>query len=418
MIELMKFEWRKIIKRKSTLISVALIMLFTAWLFVLPAFQVQTTDLSGNVHKGLAAIKVNKRIAKQQPTVLSEAILGKAVHAYQTLAADPKSYIEDDDGEKYFTPEIENNYYRKNRIFLQLAASTFSDPEFYVNPDHAAKIPIKSDGTIGFYEQFKKNQQLFLSRDIPENGGKLTIGAQSYWRKQSAKIKTPYAYGYYAGWNNISDRIAFIPFLILMICISLAPVFASEYQERTDVLILSSRYGRSKVIGSKILMSYLFGVTIYGITMLLAIGGSLALFGTGGANLPIQLGTPNSPFPWSYSQMVSIHAILGLLITLGMIGVTLFLSSKMTTPIPVLIADVILLMLPFIVPKTTGSVIYNLLVNLLPGVQLNMKFIAPITYTFGSWTTNLFFMSGIVYLILILITIPWAVRSFRRHQVV
>lgn len=417
MIELMKFEWRKIIKRKSTLISVALIMLFTAWLFVLPAFQEQTTDLQGDVHKGLAAIKVNKEIAEQQPTELTEAVLGKTIQTYQKIAADPKSYIEDDDGEKYFTPEVENNFYRKNRSLLQLSASTFSDPEYYVNADYASKIPVKSDGTVGFYNQFHQNQQLLLSRDIPENGGKMTFAEKSYWQKQSKEIKTPYHYGYHAGWSNISDRIAFIPFLILMICISLAPVFASEYQERTDVLILSSKYGRSKVIGSKVIMSYLFGVVIYGLTMLLALGGSLALFGTEGADLPIQLGTPNSPFPWTYSRMVSIHIILGLLIMLGMIGVTLSLSSKMTTPIPVLITDVILLMLPFIVPKSTGSVLYNLLVNLLPGVQLNMKFVAPITYSLGGWTTNLFIMSGIVYLVLILVTVPWAIRSFRRHQV-
>lgn len=90
----------------------------------------------------------------------------------------------------------------------------------------------------------------------------------------------------------------------------------------------------------------------------------------------------------------------------------------MTTPIPVLITDVILLNLPFIVPKSIDSVLSDLLVNLLLGVQLNIKYIALITYAFGGKTPNPFAISGNVYIVLIPITVPWVVRSFRRHQVV
>ncbi|WP_440895108.1 ABC transporter permease [Amphibacillus sp. Q70] len=417
MRELIKFESKKIVNRKSTIISNLIIILFTAWLFILPAFQTQTTDLQGNSHKGLSAINVQKEIALQQPSVLTEEELGDMIQEFRMISDDPASYIENENGEKEFTSEILHSFYSFNYPILDVVANTFSDPEVYSLPDYVLEIPVQEDGTLGFYQQYQENQSIIMERNNPRNGGRMTDQEKSYWQQQTAKIKTPYRYGYYAGWDSIIDRIAFIPMMILMICISLAPIFASEYQEGTDVLILSSKYGKSKVIGAKLLVSFLFSILVYSITMALAIGGSLALFGTEGADLPIQLRIPNSPFPWSMSETVWIHAGLGLIILLGMVAITLFLSSKMSTPIPVLIANVMLLIIPFVIPTGTKSAVYNLFVDLLPGVQLQLKFADHMTYSIGGWTTNLFVMSAIVYLLIILISIPLAVRGFRKHQV-
>ncbi|MHC5218539.1 ABC transporter permease subunit [Enterococcus sp. LJL128] len=416
MIELIRFEWEKIFKRKSTLISLAIISLFTIWLFILPAFQVQTTDLQGKTYKGLSAVNIQKELIRQQPNVLTEEVLGAVVEEYQQIAANPASYIENEEGEKEFTSEIIHSFYNQNYALLSLVASTFYDPQYYTTPDYALKIPVEEDGTLGFYQQYQQNQAAMLARDIPENGGALTESAKSYWQKKTAAVSAPYRYGYYAGWNNIGDRIGFIPLLILMICLSLAPIFAGEYQNGTAVLILSSKFGKSKVLAAKVAAAYLFGLFVYGITMLLAFGGTFALFGSEGGELPIQLRVPNSPFPWTFSEMVWIHFGLGLLVLFGMIGVTLLLSSRLSTPVPVLVTNVLLLMMPFIMPKSTASVLYNWLVNLLPGVQLNMKFVSNITYNIAGWTTNLFTINVLVYLLIILVTVPLAIRSFREHQ--
>lgn len=417
MRELIKFEWKKIFNRKSTIISNLIIILFTAWLFILPAFQTQTTDLLGNSHKGLSAINIQKEIASQQPSVLTEEEIGNKVQEFRMISDDPASYLENENGEKEFTSEILHSFYSVNYPIFGLVANTFHDPEFYTTADYVLEVPVQEDGTLGFYQQYQENQSIIMERNIPRNGGHMTDQEKAYWQQQTAKINTPYQYGYYEGWNSIIDRIAFIPIMILMICISLAPIFASEYQEGTDVLLLSSKYGKSKVIGAKLLVSFLFSLLVYSITMALAIGGSLALFGTEGADLPIQLRIPNSPFPWSVSETVWIHAGIGLMVLLGMVAITLFLSSKMSTPIPVLIANVMLLVIPFVIPTGTASAFYNLFVNLLPGVQLQLKFADHITYSIGGWTTNLFVISVIVYLLIILISIPLAIRGFRKHQV-
>ncbi|MFD1904191.1 hypothetical protein ACFSQ7_09185 [Paenibacillus rhizoplanae] len=76
---------------------------------------------------------------------------------------------------------------------------------------------------------------------------------------------------------------------IIAICICIAPVFAGEYQTGADSVILSTRYGKSKLIKAKIGAAFLFALLIFTVNLLLAAGIQLAAFGTGGWNLPLQI---------------------------------------------------------------------------------------------------------------------------------
>lgn len=76
---------------------------------------------------------------------------------------------------------------------------------------------------------------------------------------------------------------------VIAICICLASVFAGEYQNGTDKILLTTKYGKSKGVKAKIIASYIFATLVFTIYLIFAIGSVFLMFGTDGGNLPIQL---------------------------------------------------------------------------------------------------------------------------------
>ena len=68
-------------------------------------------------------------------------------------------------------------------------------------------------------------------------------------------------------------------FALLAICIVIAPVFSGEYQAGTDAVILSAKYGKTKLVTAKIAASLLFGTAAFILHVVVACGLPLAAFG-------------------------------------------------------------------------------------------------------------------------------------------
>ena len=141
-------------------------------------------------------------------------------------------------------------------------------------------------------------------------------------------------------------------FAILAICIVIAPVFSGEYQAGTDAVILSGKYGKTKLITAKIVSSLLFAILAFTLHVVVACGLPLAAFGADGWNLPVQIANTTIPYPFTFLQATLLSIGIIYLILLAMIGLTLLLSSKMKTPYLVLIVLVPILFIPmFLTPN-------------------------------------------------------------------
>ena len=57
-------------------------------------------------------------------------------------------------------------------------------------------------------------------------------------------VPEPLTYGWAGGWDNILDCAAFLVFIVFAMCVTVTPLFASEYRDGTDAVLLSARYGR------------------------------------------------------------------------------------------------------------------------------------------------------------------------------
>ena len=231
------------------------------------------------------------------------------------------------------------------------------------------------------------------------------------------QVKTPLQYGYYEGWEVIINSFELLLFALSAICIVIAPVFAGEYQAGTDAVILSGKYGKTKLITAKIVSSLLFGTIAFVLHILIACGLPLTAFGVDGWNLPLQIVDTIIPYPFTFLQAVLINIIILYLILIAMIGLTLLLSAKMKSPYLVLIVLIPILFIPmFLTPNgTTGA--YNLILFLLPYRSTMPEFNKYISYQFGGLVLNTLTIRAILYFLLAIIMLPLARLGFKKHQV-
>lgn len=206
-------------------------------------------------------------------------------------------------------------------------------------------------------------------------------------------------------------------FALLAICIVVAPVFSGEYQAGTDAVILSAKYGRTKLTTTKITASLLFGTAAFMLHIVVAHELPLAAFGIDGWNLPLQIANTTIPYPFTFLQAVLINIGIIYLVFLAMISLTLFLSAKMKSPYLVLIILVPILFIPmFLTPNgTTGA--YNLILFLLPYRSIIPEFGKYISYQFGDMVLDTLTIRAILYTFLTVSMLPLARLGFKKHSV-
>lgn len=179
----------------------------------------------------------------------------------------------------------------------------------------------------------------------------------------NSKVDEPFQYGYYEGWEIIISSFELLMFALLAVCIVIAPVFSGEYEAGTDAVILSAKYGKTKLTMAKIMASYLFGVLAFTLHVIVALGLPLAAFGFDGWDLSLQIVNTTIPYPWTFLQAVLVNLGVVYLVLFAMLGLTLLLSAKMKSPYLVLIVLVPVLFIPLFLSQRDNRRIQS---NLVP----------------------------------------------------
>ena len=406
---LIKYEFLKVLRKKSTLIAMAVSLLITAIFFGLPITQFQIYNQDG-VLRGLEGIAYEKEQYENISVPLTNEYVTEAIQDVQALFENPDN-IGYDGNEQFLIEDAYWNGIAPRENLLGLIARNYAAPNVSVGYNALTDLDV-SDGT-DFYQARQDKIETILND--PSNG--LSEAEKDYWRNMNSGVEEPFQYGYFGGWEIIISSFELLMFAILAICIVIAPVFAGEYQAGTDAVILSGKYGKTKLTTAKIVAALIFGVLAFTLHILVAFGIPLAAFGTDGWNLPLQINGTTVPYPLTFLEGTLINLGVIYLVLIAMIGLTLFLSAKMKSPYLVLIVMVPVLFIPmFLTPNgTTG--IYNSLALLTPYQLLVPRFNSYISYQFGSVILDAFGMRGLVYVILTLILLPLARIGFKKHQV-
>ncbi|HHW00103.1 MAG TPA: ABC transporter permease subunit [Clostridiaceae bacterium] len=406
---LIKYEFLKILRKKSALIIMAVSLLIAAFLFALPIMQYQAYNQDG-VIKGLEGIAYEKEQYMQLSVVLTEEYIADTIREYQKLFENPDN-VGYDGNERFLIGDAYWNFVAPREKLLSIIAANYNKPGEYKGLSKLTEL----DMTTGadFYKT--RNEKVEALLNTPSRS--MSEKQKEYWQNMSSQVQIPFQYGYYEGWEIIISSFELLMFAVLAICIAIAPVFSGEYQAGTDAVILSAKYGKTKLITAKIVSSFVFGILAFTLHVVVACGLLLITFGVDGWNLPVQVVNTTIPYPFTFLEAVIINLTIIYLVLLAMISLTLFLSAKMKNSYLVLAVLVPVLFIPIFLSPNGTTGIYNLILFLLPYRCAMPELNKYISYQFGGLVLDVLTIRAILYPVLTAIMLPFARLGFKKHQV-
>ncbi|MBY9079639.1 ABC transporter permease [Paenibacillus sp. HN-1] len=416
MSSLTSFELRKMIRKKSFAVGVVVLLLGSILLLVSAVSFESWTDENGKELKGLSAIALAKKQTHAEAGVLTEDRIAKVISRYHLVRSDKGNLNTSvEASEADLSNEAYGKYEQPDYKILSLIREAYSPLSEY---DYYIVGKLKTGDAVEFYNKRLDKVNAYLNTDYTY--GNYSAADKSYYMEMNSRIPEPFSFDYAEGWKNVLLNLWLIVFAIaFLVCICVSPVFAGEYESGADSIILSSRYGRSKVVASKLKASLILTTCIYVLGVLLFTLPTLGVYGLYGWNSSLQIIQLRAPFPLTLFQTYLCAVALGYLACLAVMAITLLLSSRMRTPFSVIIGSAILLFAPLLIPYSKNSRLFNHLLNLFPVKMMNGYSAFShyeLYHIFGYRMPEPYVLASVAVLIAVLF-LPLAYRGFKKHQV-
>ncbi|MBC5584969.1 ABC transporter permease [Eggerthella sp. NSJ-70] len=421
MLDLVRFELKKLLVRRTSLIACAGILVMLCGIMTLNIVQTKTTSSADEVLSGTAAIAYQKEKTAAHEGVLTVERVQDEVAAYQELAfskVDPVdvSGLSDQAAYTLMNQAYDEDEFRA--IYDAYYSYLFSPWKEGALEPYQVAAQLDDGAADGFYEAIADK----LQRTLDDGMGGTWVysdAERAYWTEKQDAVGEPLAYGYAGGWSDVLACLGFFAFAMVAVCVALTPVFAGEYQDRTDAVLLSSRYGRSKLVAAKIIAALVFATAYFALATLIIMGAALAFFGAEGGDLPVQVLSLGIPYDLTMAEATWTAVGIAYLMTLGFAALTLLLSSKLRSQLAIFVACAALIFLTGMVPSGGNAVLLHAL-YLFPLNALvdQVLFNALVSYEVGPFVVDLVGLLVCIYALVLVVCVPLAARAFRRHQVV
>lgn len=410
-------ELKKLAKKRMNIIVIAVCLLLIGVLFYLPVNQFIALDTDGKQTSGIAAIAMEKEFANTYAGELTNDKISADIAEYQALFDDPAN-VSKDAAQKALTDSAYFKYFFPYSDYWKLINGNYVAPYAY-DSSFSAITNMDLKNGIDFYAARDEKVNTLLNQEYVD--WNFSDSEKAFWLNRISSITTPYEYSYHAGWETLLSCLELFAIGIIGICICVSGTFSGEYQSGADSIILSSRYGKSKLITAKILAAFVYSLLTFTLFVLVGCGIQLVAFGTDGWNLPVQVLNTIAPYNLSLLGATLIAIATLYLVLVGMVSFTLLLSAKMKSSVPVLAVIILAMMLPMFLGISETSGIWNRILVLLPYRATQPVFFDDFYgyfgYPFGGLTFDVVTIRMIVYFAVAFICIPFARRTWKRHQV-
>lgn len=410
---LIKFEFRKIYKKRMNMVVSCITIFLIAVFGIANITQSYTYNEKGEKVSGKLYVKYMKQIAKTSGGELTNEKAQDILAEYQHMVATP-GYYEGEGEDGHFTDEIYCSYFLPHRQILLDIAHVYDDPGVQTWGSNLDKLSLNDIKPL--YEAKKDRFQMIL--EAGSGDWNYTTAEKQYWTKQYDKIAEPVTYGYAEGWSTWFEMAGFFFYVLVGIFIIMSTVYAGEYEQKADHIILTTRYGKSKVIVAKNVAAFLYGFLLSTACILIMALICFGWYGVEGASLPVQSIYFQSTYSLTNVQAVLLYVIMYYLVSFMMIAMTLWLSARMKNGLSVLAVMLLFAFVPIFMNESVTNGLYNHILALLPynAIQ-DGGYNTILSYPFGSCVFNYMNMRIVVYLILTVVVVPFAGRAFRRHEV-
>ena len=417
MYDLFLFEFKKIACKRFNIIVVLCSVLLTILLFWLPIKQYVVFSEDGNSVRGKEAIAVNKKALNKYAGELADERIRQDIGEYQSLFLNPNNLSKDNEN-KSLNEEAIYKYVQPYFDYWKLIDYVYIEP--YMEDFSLTELSkISIDNKIDFYGTKDKKIKKLLNLSYEDIH--YSEKEKKFWMNQAEEISQPFHFAYHAGWKMFFSCLELFAIPLLAICICITTVFSGEYQLQTDSLILVTKYGKSKLLGAKLIAAFSFTMIIFALHILLATVILFSGFGTDGALLPLQILNATIPYKFTMFQGYLICILTAFLVMFGMVSVTLLMSSKMKSPLPTVAVIIFLIFSTMFVGYSETNGVWNRIIILMP--QRALTSVWPDDFScYFSWNIfgkvfDVVTVRMIVYVVLTIICIPLTVYFFRRHQV-
>lgn len=401
---LLRFELKKIIGNKFAVFSCLFVMGMLALFFSLNALMGQAYDWQKQMWvSGTEAIALWQKRAEE----LSGPLTPEKLQSLQQDLDAANALIAENGLETLTNKEAiakvgaetaeKSLSFRNNYLALALARVRAEDPGNY---------------------SYKGCLEALLTKQLDAghlDGTPYSAEERARWNEVFNEIEDPLIYGYSEPSSTLIHYASFFMLAVLAAIIACASIFAKEYQSGTAALILSSKWGRSKVVGAKLGAALLFASCFVLACVGVCAGILVSFYGLGSFNLPVQIVDSSCPYALTCGQMCGVLLGFLLLITFACIALTAFLSAVMKSSMPAAIIPVIAIFVMVIlggaVPQLATPFAFA------PWNALEMLPDKLISFDIGG-TVLLYWPCFIaLYLVICAVFLPLAAVCFRRHQV-
>ena len=313
-MELLRLEHKKLWHRKSVQIGVLLCFLYIIIFGNLLSYQWFTfgstddfTSSFGNHFDGYSNIRKKQEYAKQLEGDLTDEKLQAMVRNYQERAgSNDISEYEMTDWKalnswiQTLWPELEE----ADQPYIMLS---------YVDPSQLT----------GIEERREKALENFLDM----NGQ--TGEEKEYFLNMNTKVDTPLQYRWTKGWTFVTADFVSQCGVVLAIFLAMgiAPMFCGEWHDHTKALIATTKNGRKKIAGVKVMAAFLFALELFGIITASSVFLQIVFLGPEGWDMPIQCIKILAAAPWNVLQAEIYEYVYLLLAALGYTGIVLLCSA-------------------------------------------------------------------------------------------
>lgn len=246
----------------------------------------------------------------------------------------------------------------------------FADPNTGIAP---SLMDIDPESIDTFYAACTERIASLMKLEQQGHPAAQTVGVALY-----DQVDTPYFF--YPGYNtDAMDYQLLLSYLIVLMCaVIVAPIFTSDYQTGADDIYRCTRYGKGKLVLTKILSALLICTMVYCICAVLYLFASNSLFGWECTKTSMQMlySVVNLP-NWTIGELQIGCAVGYLLSLLASVSFTLFLSAKFRNVITTLAVSLLFCILPVVIYLAFPAEIGNWLYPFLPasGTALQASFL-------------------------------------------
>ncbi|MDE6219912.1 MAG: ABC transporter permease [Lachnospiraceae bacterium] len=336
-MELFLLEHEKLWRRGTTKVCVFLCFVYVVLIGSVLSYQwfafgsSTHTDSFGNHFDGYDMIRDSQEYSRSFGGELTDESFQQMVKAYQEIKA----------GGMDRELQITNQYKLQSwldTLYPELKdSSTYQPMLSYVNPDELT----------GFYERRQKAIEKFLEISGQEGSEK------EYLMQIEQKVQKPFRYEWTEGWSLVLSSIVGELGIVmaLFLATALSPLFAGEWYNGTNILILTTKNGWRETAFAKILAGLCFTLEFFAILAAGEIAAQLFFMGTTGWDMPIQNIKLIAIAPMNMLQAEIYEYAFTLLGAIGYAGIVMLLSAIVKSNVLALLSSLAAVYAPMMLER-------------------------------------------------------------------